>query len=230
MKTHRLLFLLFAIAFFVIPGCEFLGNPSTGAVQDDEIKPTEPVKPSVTPTVLAVANTEQATGFTSLDCSINGLEFPNITTGNNTFDPYDGPSLICNLTTTGEHGLTETRHLNINAIKPAFITSSYEEQKSVYKPIVDDAVAWKEKNPTASTEVIMLQEDEDAYIYLILTNANVQGCILGEGYGVEIIENFLVNYNFSSCEGDSYSYVKSIEALQQTARSAIDRLNKSQQP
>jgi len=230
MKTHKVFFLLFAIAIFVIPGCEILGNPSGGGNQDNDQSPTKPVMPSATPTVIAVTNTVQAAGFLSSDCSINGLVFPDITTGNSNFDPYDGPSLVCNSTASGEQGLNEIRSFNINTIKPAFTTSSFEDQKSVYKPIVDDALAWKAKNPTSSTEVIMLQDDESGYIYVILTNANVQGCILGEGYGVEIIENYLVNYNFSSCEGDSYSYIKSIEVLQQAARSAIDRLHKSQQP
>ena len=230
MKTHKVFFLLLAIAFVVIPGCEFLGNPSGGGNQDDDKSPTNPVKPSATPTVLVTTNTAQPAGFLSFDCAINGLVFPNITTGTSSFDPYDGPSLICNSTATGEHGLSEIRHININTIKPAFKTSSFEDQKSVYKPIVENAVAWKAKNPTASTEVIMLQEDEGAYIYLILTNANVQECVLGEGYGVEIIDHYLVNYNFSSCEGDSFSYVKSIEDLQKTARLAIDRLQKGQKP
>ena len=214
----------------MIPGCEILGNPSGGGNQDNDQSPTKPVMPSATPTVIAVTNTVQAAGFLSSDCSINGLVFPDITTVNSNFDPYDGPSLVCNSTASGEQGLNEIRSFNINTIKPAFTTSSFEDQKSVYKPIVDDALAWKAKNPTSSTEVIMLQDDESGYIYVILTNANVQGCILGEGYGVEIIENYLVNYNFSSCEGDSYSYIKSIEVLQQAARSAIDRLHKSQQP
>lgn len=228
MKTHKVFFLLFTIALFVIPGCNFLGTPSGNVTRDYGEIATEPVKPSAPPTGIAIPNTEQSAGFISSDCSINGLAFPNITIGNNTFDPYDGPSLICNSVSTGGNGLNEISHFNIDAIKPAFMTSTFEDQKSVYKSIVDDAIAWKEKNPTASTEVIMLQEDKDAYIYLIITNANVQGCILGEGYGVEIIENYLVNYNFSSCEGDSYTYMKAIEALQQSAGMAIDRLEKGQ--
>jgi hypothetical protein len=130
--------------------------------------------------------------------------------------------------TTGSHGLNEIHHVNINKYQLESINTAFEVQKAVYITIVDDAVAWKEKNPTAGTDVVMIRDDEGGYVYLILTNASVQGCLVGEGYGVEKIDQYLVNLNFSSCEGDVAYYRATIETLRVTARLAVERVENRQ--
>ena len=213
MKSRLRVLILVSVAAFVILGCEFLGR-GIGPVQPSAVSKQD--------------GTSVKAGFEPADCSATGLTFENITTGNNDFEPYDGPHLICNSVATGSHGLNEIHHVNINKYQLESINTAFEVQKAVYITIVDDAVAWKEKNPTAGTDVVMIRDDEGGYVYLILTNASVQGCLVGEGYGVEKIDQYLVNLNFSSCEGDVAYYRATIETLRVTARLAVERVENRQ--
>lgn len=235
--------LLIVIAIFLILGCDF-PYPFTWLTTMDEIekgeptKPsamlpseelaTAPVKPSNVPGTNETADPALPVSFLPSDCSVGGFSFENITTDFNTNDPFDGPLIICNSTSAGSNGLNEIYHVDVHTIKPEFLNSSFEEQKSVWKPFIDDSIKWREKNPTAGTEVVTIQDNETGYIYLILTDANVQKCQLGEGYGTEIIDSYLVNLQFSSCESDKSAYMLAIEMLRDTARKAIKRVEENE--
>lgn len=242
MRSMRKVILLLFAATFLSVACEYpypftwltpgdnleeKGSTKPSVVETIEENVSEPVNPSAVPVVNGTTEPAQPAGFLPSDCSACGMTFDNITAEFNTSDPFDGPFLICNSTTTGGNGLNEIHQLDVHAVKPEFLTSSFAEQKSVWKPIIDDAIAWKEKNPTASTEVIMIRDDEGGYIYLVLTNANVQGCLLGEGYGSEIFNSYLVNMQFSSCEGNAAEYLQAIEKLRDTARKAVERVREN---
>lgn len=225
MKTSSRLFFLIVVLLLFIPACRFIGGSIPDIPQNLETKPAAPSVPSTIPQMEPTVIATQPSGFTASDCSANGLTFTDITAGLNDFEPYDGPSLICHSSTTGSHGLSEVNHLNINKMLSDHINTAFDDQKTTHKIFIDQAIAWKEKNPTAGTEVVKIRDDATGYIYIILTEANVQGCLLGEGYGVEILNNYLINYLFSSCEGDAASYTKAMETLQKTAQQAIERIN-----
>lgn len=239
MRIRIRIFFLSVIGAFFICGCNdpFSWLNTMARQEEDksekptivssiEEKGTEPVKPPSNPVIKETAEPAQTVGFVPSDCSTAGILFQNITSAINNYDPFNGPYLICNSTSTAANGLNEIHHVDVHAVKPEFLASSFEDQKGVWKPKIDDAIAWKEKNPTASTEIIMIRDDETGYIYIVLTNANVQGCLLGEGYGTEIAGSYLVNLQFSSCAGNSAEYLRMIESLRDTARKVIERVEK----
>lgn len=230
MNANAKIFLLIASAAILILGCGLPGITTSWLLPDEENIPLEPSKPNAIPPKETQTVTAQPAGFEPADCNLSGLVFPDMTTGNNEFDPYDGPSLICNSSATGSHELNERMYLSIQKMLPDRINAAFEEQKGMHKAFVDEAIAWKEKNPTAGSEVAKIRDDANGYIYLVITQANVQGCVLGEGYGAEIVDNYLVNSYFSSCEGDAASYSKAVETLRETARKAIERVENNKLP
>ena len=230
MKTRVRFLLLITIAAFLIISCEFVGKGISSVSPDKVSEPSKPVNPLATEADDIPGEGAESSGFLPSDCAINNFSFPNITTGSNDYDFYNGPYLICNSNRTGEHGITETMHFSITAIKSESISSKFEEQKAVFQTIVDEALDWKERNPTAGTDVVKIRDEADGYIYLILTNATAQNCLLGEGYGVEIVNDYQILYLFSSCAGSEADYTEAMDSLSMAAYNAISRLENGKNP
>jgi hypothetical protein len=176
----------------------------------------------------------EPTGFSEADCNVSGVNFDNITVDYNVDEIYDGPYLICSFSATGAHGLSETAYFRIVAHKPDKLEEFYQELQINIKGFVDQANDWNAQPdlpPEVKDEITFIRDDNDGYIFMIAKEANVQECINGDGYGVEKINGkYLVQLQFSSCEGDAGAYVTALQNLQTAATEAIQRVEASAQP
>jgi hypothetical protein len=177
---------------------------------------------------------EKPGGFLKTDCNVSGVTFKDITVDYIVDDIYDGPYLICNLSTTGSKGLTESAYIRIVAYKAGPLLEYYQDLKSNIQGYVDQATEWnKQPDIPESTKdtITFLRDDSDGYIFMITKEANVQGCLNGNGFGVENIDGkYLIELHYISCEGDAGAYVTTLQNLQNAARDAIRRVEASAQP
>jgi hypothetical protein len=173
-------------------------------------------------------------GFLKTDCNVSGVTFSNINVGYTVTDVYDGPNLVCSLSTTGLHGLSESVYFRIVAYKAGPLLEFYQDLQKNIKGFVDQANEWNAQPdlpPEVKDEITFIHDDSDGYIFMITKEANIQKCINGDGYGVENVDGkYLVEYQFSSCEGDAGAYITTIQNLQNAARAAIRRVEASTQP
>ena len=171
-------------------------------------------------------------GFEKADCTVGGWPFTDISVGNVVTDVFDGPSLICNVSDTGEHGLAEDAYISILALKKDKLEEFYQEKQQNNKGFVDQANEWNalpDLPASSRNEITFIRDDEDGYIFMITTEASVQKCIEGRGYGIEkIYDRYLVETYFSSCKlRDAGTYTTALRTLQETALRAIQRVEEA---
>ncbi len=173
-------------------------------------------------------------GFSESDCNVSGVTFDTITVDYIVDEIYDGPYLICSFSGTGSKGLSETAYFRIVAYKADKLTQFYQELQTNIQGFVDQSTEWNalpDIPADAKDEITFIQNDSDGYIFMITKYANVQNCTIGDGYGAEKInEKYLVQLQFSSCEGDAGAYMTTLENLQNAALEAILRVEESAQP
>jgi len=171
-------------------------------------------------------------GFEKADCTVGGWPFTDISVGNVVTDVFDGPSLICNVSGTGEHGGSEVAYISILTLKKDKLEELYLEKQQFIKGDVDRAIEWNalpDLPASSRNEITFIRDDEDGYIYMITFEANVDKCLDGRGYGVEKInDRYLVEIQFMSCElGNAGAYTTALITLQQTALRAIQRVEEA---
>lgn len=238
MKKNKLklvipLVLMFSLTLSCSDPIQFLFNikdisfPPTATI--DPLVPTAMIKPTENSSEMT-----QSARFAETDCTVSGVAFSNINVGYTITDFYDGNSLICHTSFTGAHGLSEAAYISILALKPDKLEGAYQEKLSVNTGVVDQANKWNAQPDLpadARDEISFIREDSDGYIFLITREANVQNCINGEGFGVEMINGkYLVDLYFSSCEGDAGTYLAIMQNLQQAALAAIQRVESGDKP
>jgi hypothetical protein len=163
-------------------------------------------------------------GFTEADCNVSGVTFNNTNVGDYVDEIYDGPSLVCSYSATGTHGLSESAYFRIVAYKADKLDGFYQDQSTEWN-------AQPDLPPEAQDTITMLRDDSDGYIFMITKYANVQECTMGDGYGAEKINGkYLIQLQFSSCDGDAGAYMTTLENLQAAALDAILRVEESSQP
>ena len=168
-------------------------------------------------------------GFQEADCAVPGVTFPSPYIGDQVTDEvFDGPSLICDSSTEGAHGLPVNAHIGITAYKADKLEGFYQQAVEGIRGFVDQA---NERNAIpdvpadARFEITFIRNDNDGYVFMITGQANVYDCLLGSGYGEEKIEGkYLVNLGFQSCEGDAAAYTAALESLRTAALAAIERV------
>lgn len=177
---------------------------------------------------------EEPGRFVKTDCNVSGVTFKDITVDYFVDDIYDGPYLICSVSTTGSHGLNESAYFRIVAYKAGPLLEVYPDLQNSIKGFVDQANEWNalpDLPPEARDEITFIRDDSEGYIFMITKEANVQGCLDGTGYGVEKVDGkYLVQLHYISCEGDAGAYVTAMENLRNAARDAIRRVEASAQP
>ena len=157
------------------------------------------------------------------------MTFPSPYIGDQATDEvFDGPSLICDTSTEGAHGLPVSAHIGITAYKADKLEGFYQQAVEGIRGFVDQA---NERNAIpdvpadARFEITFLRNDNDGYVFMITSQSNVYDCLLGSGYGEEKIEGkYLVNLGFQSCEGDAAAYTAALENLRTAALAAIERV------
>jgi hypothetical protein len=173
-------------------------------------------------------------GFLKSDCNVDGVTFNNINVGYNVDDIYDGPSLVCSFTGTGSKGLSEIAYFRVGAYKAGPLLEIYQDQQKNIQGFVDQATEWNAQPDvpdSAKDTITFIRDDNVGYIFLITSEANVQGCLNGDGYGIENVDGrYLVQLTFNSCEGDAGSYQTTLENLRNAARAAIRRVEGNAQP
>ena len=173
-------------------------------------------------------------GFTEADCNVSGVAFNNTNVGYDVDEIYDGPNLVCSYSATGTHGLSESAYFRIVAYKADKLEEFYQDMKMNIKGFVDQSTEWNAQPDLpkeAQDTIAMLRDDGDGYIFLITKDANVQECTMGDGYGAEMINGkYLIQLQFSSCDGDAGAYMTTLENLQAAALDAILRVEANIQP
>jgi hypothetical protein len=177
---------------------------------------------------------EPSTGFSESDCNMAGIENKSISFGNTVDDIYDGTYLTCSYSDEGAHGLSETNYIGIVAYKPDLLEGFYTDLKDNITGYIVQSNEWNAQPDLpadAKNEITMIRDDADGYVFMITKDANVQGCTMGDGYGVEKVNGkYLVQIMFSSCESTAPAYLASIKNLQSTAEEAIKRVEAIRQP
>jgi hypothetical protein len=165
---------------------------------------------------------------------MSGINFDTITIAKDDDDIYDGPSLICSCSKEGAHGLSETLFINIAAYKADMLVGFYLDFKDNISGYIDQSNEWNAQPDLpeeAKDEITMLRDDSDGYVFMITKNANFQDCTLGKVYGVEkVYGKYLIQVMFSSCEGDTSSYLDAVNNLKSAAEVAIYRIETGAQP
>jgi hypothetical protein len=237
MRNNRLKFLFLLIIPVILSlACNFSGATQLpNAIRPVNQPPNAVVPASQPPNAVSPIDQQgKPTGFSEADCNVSGATFDNITVDYIVDDIYDGPYLICSFSTTGAHGLSETAYIRIVAYKADKLEGFYQDQQENIKGFVDQANNWNAQPdlpPNAKDEITFIRDDSDGYIFMITREANVQECINGDGYGAEKINGkYLVQLQFTSCEGDAGAYVTAIQNLQTAATEAIKRVEASAQP
>jgi hypothetical protein len=243
MKNKRLIFLfILMIPLLISLACQFTPTP-TPAEQAYEMatsipanKPQVSAGPAENPYTAENSGNQQgaSNSFMESDCYVSGITFDSITTGYSVDEIYDGPYINCNYSTTGAHGLSETAYISIIAYKPDMLEGFYLDLTDNISGYVDQSNEWNahpDLSEEMKDEITMLRDDGEGYVFLITKNANVQGCILGKGFGAEMVEGkYLVQIMYSSCEGDASSYQAALNSLKSAAEVAIYRVETAKQP
>lgn len=174
-------------------------------------------------------------GFEKTDCGIAGITFPDITISYNVDDPYDGPYLICNSSSEGTHNLSVHYYMSIIAFKADKLDAVYQELQANIQGFVDQSTAWNALPnipANAKDEITFIRNDRDGYVFMITSEANVQECENGRGYGAEkVMGKYLVNLGFQSCElADAAAYTAVLKSLETAALTAIQRVEGIRNP
>lgn len=237
MIDNRLKF-LFLVIFLVLLSlaCSVSGatQPSNANNQAAQL-PLASEPPEQLPDANSPAGQQaQTPGFLEADCNVSGVTFDKPNIGKSVDDIYDGPNLVCNYSGEGPHGLSETVYFRIVAYKADKLEQFYQDMQTNIQGFVDQATEWNAQPDipeSAKDTITFLRNDSDGYVFLITSEANVQDCTNGDGYGVEKINGkYLVQLTFTSCEGDAGSYLETIQNLQDAAAEAILRVEESAQP
>jgi hypothetical protein len=249
MKNNNLRFLLLiVILLFPSLSCLLFGaKPAPNANNPPDLAPLASSPPEQFPVASAPPNQPpdanspsnqqgKPSGFLKADCGVSGISFKDndITVDYIVDDMYDGPYLICNYSSTGSHGLSETAYFSVIAYKAGKLDEFYLPLKENIKGFVDQANEWNAQPDLPSEvkdEITFIRDDSDGYIFMITSESNVQGCLMGDGYGAEKINGkYLVKLQFSSCEGDAGAYLDAFQNLKTAAEEAIKRVEASAQP
>ena len=181
-------------------------------------------------TIATSPSTQQAApaGFLESDCAVSGVVFQDITVDYLVDDIYDGPYLICSISTTGAHGLSESLYFRIVAYKPSLLPQYYRDLQTSIQSWVDQANEWNSTPgipESAMDTITFLHDDGEGYVFLITSEASVQGRLIGDGFGAEMVNGkYLVQLEFSSCEGDAGVYEAALQQLENAALAAIQRV------
>lgn len=249
MKNYNLRF-LFLCVIMVLPSLACLLFGPTKAPEGSSppeqlpvasIQPEQHLIASAAPNQPPDANNPpnqqvKQSGFIKTDCGVSGISFKDsdITVDYIVDDMYDGPYLICNYSATGSHGLSETAYFSVIAYKAGKLDEFYQSLKESITGFVDQANEWNAQPdlpPEVKDEITFIRDDSDGYIFMITSESNVQGCLMGDGYGAEKINGkYLVKLQFSSCEGDAGAYLDAFQNLKSAAEEAIKRVEASAQP
>jgi hypothetical protein len=169
-------------------------------------------------------------GFKKSDCEAAGIIFPNVTTQYVVDEIYDGPSINCFLSTEGAHGSIQIT-ISIAAYQAGQLDRYYQSQKTTIQSYVDQSTEWNNSDPEMPEDVKdsikMLFDDQDAYVFMITSDANVQACIQGRGYGtLKLFDRYLVNLQYVSCElANAESFNTAMDNLATAAINAALRVN-----
>jgi len=227
-----------ALARLLVPAALFLGSLACSYGQQSTENPQEGVRSLVggAPTIPPPPNSGVGTlgGFLESDCAVPGVTFPSPYIGEQaTNEVFDGPSLICDSSTEGAHGLPVSAHIGITAYKADKLEEFYQQAVEGIRGFVDQANARNaipDVPPDARFEITFIRNDKDGYVFMITSQANVYDCLDGSGYGEERVEGkYLVNLGFQSCEGDAAAYTAALENLRTAALAAIERVETARQ-
>jgi hypothetical protein len=193
-------------------GCD-LFPPGSG----EPVNPVIPVAPADPGKLVGI-------GFKRSDCENTGIIFPDITDGYFVDEINDGPYIMCNLSSQGAHGSIQAS-IGITAFQADKLGGFYQNQKATIKAYVDQSTEWNAQPdmPEEVKDVIsILYDDVDGYVFMITSEANMQNCYQGRGYGTLILfDKYLANMQYVSCElADTAAYVDMMNILQTAAISA----------
>jgi hypothetical protein len=192
---------------------------------DFGIKPREPVgqeKPAA------------PAGFEQSDCSVAGVTFSDITVDYIVDEMYAGPYLTCNSSSASAHGSIQV-YISITAYKADKLGGFFQNTKTSIQSYVDQSTEWN-ANPEVPDEakdvISMIHDDSNRYVFMITSEANVQNCFNGYGYGIEVVNGkYLVNIHYLSCElADTAAYVAMLESVETAALTAIQKVEGASNP
>ena len=222
-----------ALARLLVPVAMVLGSLACSYGQQSGENPQEGVRSlvGVAATIQPPSSSGVGTlgGFLDSDCAVPGVTFPSPYVGDQVTDEvFDGPSLICDSSTEGAHGRPVSAHIGITAYQADKLEGFYQQAVEGIRGFVDQANAWNalpDVPPDARFEITFIQNDNDGYIFMITSQANVYDCLDGSGYGQAKVEGkYLVNLGFQSCEGDAAAYTAALMNLRTAALAAIQRV------
>ena len=181
------------------------------------------------------APTVQPRGFLATDCNVSGITFPDITVNYIVNDTYDGPFLVCNLSSEGTHNLSLKYYFNVGAYKSDKLDAIYQEIQTNIMGFVDQSNEWNADPDIPAEikdEITFIRNDSDGYVFMITGWSNVQNCENGSGYGVEKVRGkYLVQVEFQSCDlTDAAAYTAVLKNLETAALAAIQRVEGASTP
>ena len=181
------------------------------------------------------APTVQQRGFLATDCNVSGITFLDITVSYIVDDTYDGPYLVCNLSSEGTHNLSVHYYINVVAYKADKLDAIYQELQTNIQGFVDQSTEWNADPDIPAEikdEITFIRNDSDSYVFMITSWSNVQNCENGRGYGVEkVMGKYLVQVQFQSCElADAAAYTGVLKNLETAALAAIQRVEGASKP
>lgn len=179
--------------------------------------------------------TVQPRGFLASDCNISGITFPDITVSNIVDDTFDGPYLICNLSSEGTHNLSVHYYIHVAAYKADKLDTIYQEIQTNIQGFVDQSTKWNadpDLPAEIKDEITFIRNDSDGYVFMITSWSNVQNCENGRGYGVEkVMGKYLVQVDLQSCElENAAAYTAVLKNLETAALAAIQRMESASNP
>jgi len=163
-------------------------------------------------------------GFNRTDCESFDIAFSEISIGNLDDEINAGPYIMCNLSSQGAHGSIRAS-IYITAFQADKLDGLYQNQKTTIKSFVDQSTEWN-SDPAVPEEVkdviSILYDDIDGYVFMITSEANVQNCYQGRGYGTLVLfDKYLANIQYESCElADTAAYVTLMQKLMAMAEVA----------
>jgi hypothetical protein len=166
--------------------------------------------------------------FSESDCNDVGITFSDIWVGRAQDENVEGPILHCELSSDGPHGSIQAS-LGIETYKADKLEAAYQNQRTTIQVNVTSANEWNNQPdmPEDVKYVIStLYDDVDGYIFMITSEANMENCFDGNGYGsMMLFDKYLANFHYSSCElADTAAYVAMMSSLEQAAINATLRV------
>jgi len=168
-------------------------------------------------------------GFEEKDCIVDGVIFSDIQIYNTVDEINNGPSIICNSSSTGSHGETHASII-ITSFQTNKLAGYYQDQKKTITTWVDEATQWNSDPgmPEEVKDVISILYDQpNGYIFMI--TSQMQDCVQGRGFGTMMLFNkYLANIQYSSCElADAGAYLIMMQNLQTAAMVAVGRVEEA---